>query len=528
MRFKFAIITISILCLNRGFGAEPTDPGIDLLLQKGIITEDEAAKAKAASQAIRENNATNQMLMPNVASPWKISSGIKELELFGDVRVRYEDREGDDPYGGHIDLQRFRYAVRVGLRGNLADDFSFGVRVDTSANPRSPWVTMGSSTSGTPYQGPFGKSQGGLNIGQAYLGWQPESWVEVSVGKMPNPLYTSSMVWDPDLNPEGLAERFKYTIGEADLFANFGQFLYQDTNPEDVSGDYFGLGNRNASLPFLLAWQGGVDYHITSKINWKMAATLYNYIGFSQLYNGVNAQVPDFSGTYIGEGATQDPIGAPAAYNLGSGQFSSDGFFANQTAVNDLLVLDIPAEFNIKLHKLNFKVFGDFAYNLNGTARANAAYTASQSLETILAGSAAGSQGFKAIHSPQPHDVKAYQFGLAISSTNFASGPAQGLVYGTVAKKHAWEARTYWQHVEQYALDPNLMDSDFFEGRENLEGIYSALAYGFSDNITGTVRYGYAARINNNLGTGGSNQDILQMNPIDRYHLFQVDLSFRF
>ena len=44
------------------------------------------------------------------------------------------------------------------------------------------------------------------------------------------------MVWDPDLNPEGAAERFKYTVGNADFFANFGQFLYQDNNPSYISG----------------------------------------------------------------------------------------------------------------------------------------------------------------------------------------------------------------------------------------------------------------------------------------------------
>ena len=67
-----------------------------------------------------------------------------------------------------------------------------------------------------------------------------------------------------------------------------------------------------------------------------------------------------------------------------------------------------------------------------------------------------------------------------------------------------------------------------FEGRANLEGIYFALAYGFTDNVIGTFRYGYAQRINNKLGTGGSNLDIPQINPIQRYNLLQLDLTLRF
>jgi len=29
---------------------------------------------------------------------------------------------------------------------------------------------------------------------------------------MPNPLVTTPMVWDPDINPEGLAEQWKHTF----------------------------------------------------------------------------------------------------------------------------------------------------------------------------------------------------------------------------------------------------------------------------------------------------------------------------
>ena len=132
------------------------------------------------------------------------------------------------------------------------------------------------------------------------------------------------------------------------------------------------------------------------------------------------------------------------------------------------------------------------------------------------------------ISSPQIHDVKAYQIGFGIGSTNLVYGPTQGLVYGISSRKNAWEFRTYWQHIEQYALDPNLIDTDFFEGVENLQGIYAAFAYGFSHNVIGTVRYGYASRINDKLGTGGSGQDIPQMNPINNFSVFQVDLTFRF
>ena len=63
----------------------------------------------------------------------------------------------------------------------------------------------------------------------------------------------------------------------------------------------------------------------------------------------------------------------------------------------------------------------------------------------------------------------------------------------------------------------------------NLQGLYAAGAYSFTDAIIGTLRYGYAQRINRNIpGTGGSNPDLPNLNPIDDYRLIQFDLTWKF
>ena len=51
------------------------------------------------------------------------------------------------------------------------------------------------------------------------------------------PLYTTPMVWDSDINPEGAFEKFKYTVDNVDVFVEFGQF------------DYQGLGFRPRRFP---------------------------------------------------------------------------------------------------------------------------------------------------------------------------------------------------------------------------------------------------------------------------------------
>ena len=93
--------------------------------------------------------------------------------------------------------------------------------------------------------------------------------------------------------------------------------------------------------------------------------------------------------------------------------------------------------------------------------------------------------------------------------------------------KHDWEASVAWQHVDQYALDPNLVDSDIYDSRVNMEGIVVRLGYAVSDAITANLTYGYGLQIDDDLGTGGVG-DAFSINPLHRYQIFQADLSVKF
>ena len=460
-----ALATIAATTQAPGQSAEAL---INKLIQKGVLTENEG------KELLTETD-TNLVS----ASKWRLSEAIKNVTLFGDVRFRYEYRGADNApnSGSKTDdyyRERFRYAARFGLKGDLYDNFYYGVRLETSSNPRSPWITFGDDSSPTPSS----KSSDGINIGQAYLGWRPSSWYEMTVGKMPMPLYVTPLVWDSDINPEGAVEKFKFSVGPADLFANFGQFMYQDSNPDH---------GVPSSDTFLLAWQVGANVKVAKDMSLKLAPVIYNYTGIGS-GNGLNTP-------YTGEGSK--------GLNVGLNTGSSTNF--NQNGINDLLVLEVPAEFNMKVGRYGARMFGDFAYNFLGDDRARAA--------AVAAGPSVLPHAFTG-------ENKAYQAGVGFGNL--------GLVYGQTSKKNTWEARAYWQHLEQYSLDVNLIDSDFLEGRANLEGVYTAVAYSFTDSIIGTLRYGYAHRINDHLGTGGSNPDLPVLNPVNQYHLLQLDLTWRF
>ena len=240
---RFIYLGVSASLVLGGLAARAQDAGalLDLLVRKKIITDQEAEEVRA--ELTKEVATTS-------AGKWKLSTPITELELYGDARLRYEYRGGEtggvEPLAapspgvaGRHDWQereRERYRLRIGLRGTLADDWFFGVRLETSTNPRSTNVTFGDDSN----NGPFAKNSDGINVGQVYLGYRGFPDITLTGGKMPNPLITTLMVWDADINPEGLSEQWKHSFtfniggdgaGALRLFEAGAVYLPQDGEP---------------------------------------------------------------------------------------------------------------------------------------------------------------------------------------------------------------------------------------------------------------------------------------------------------
>ena len=195
----------------------------------------------------------------------------------------------------------------------------------------------------------------------------------------------------------------------------------------------------------------------------QIAPTLYNYSGNGDSFNA------HFQG------------GDPFITNAAS-------LAQNQTGINSLLVYDMPWEIGWKIQQLPMRVFGDFAVNFDGDDRALAA----------------GHPG----HGDQRY---AYQAGVGI---------------GQLKRKHDWQIDAYYQHTDQYTLDPNLIDSDLFNQTLNLHGPVVRVGYMLSDAVWVNATWGYAWRVDDALGTGGVTD--LAINPIDQYQIFQFDLNLKF
>lgn len=493
----FLFISTFLLCAGALHGQD-SNALLDLLVKKKLITEKEANEVR--TELSKDTKATS-------AGKWKLSTPITELELYGDARLRYEIRNGETQSDDTQQRNRERYRLRLGLRGILADDWFFGVRLETSQNPRSTNVTFADDTSSTSGGGggPFAKGSDGINVGQAYLGYKGFHDITLTAGKIPNPIITTQMIWDPDINPEGLSEQWKHTftiaLGEKeeksgayskdgsepkdgppakkssarnlkiDVFANFGQFVYDDTNFENPFGAHGTIhqpGQRGSQLipesdAFLLAWQVGAKFTFPNNLYAQIAPVLYNYTGNGDTFN------VHFQG------------GDPSLSNANS-------LAQNQTGINSLLVFDLPVEVGWKLGDLPMRLFADFAVNLEGDDRA----------------AAAG-------HPGKGDQRYAYQIGGAV---------------GQLKKKGDWQVTVFWQRQDQYALDPNLVDTEFWDSKLNLEGVGVTFAYMLSDAVWLNFLYGYAEQADKGLGTGGGGD--IAANPMKNFQLFQADLNVKF
>jgi len=492
---KLTLAAVALCFALGGTAARAQDAGalLDLLVRKRLITDQEAEEVR--TELVKESAST-------AAGKWKLSTPITEVELYGDVRLRYEYRGGrlpdhyqfgQDNQNDWYERHRERYRLRVGLRGTLADDWFFGLRLETNTDPRSTNVTFGGESSG----GPFAKGDDGIFVGQAYFGYTGFPDFKFTGGRMPQPLITTSMVWDDDINPEGLAEQWKHTFtfnlggggGEAvqsyskggyskegkgvvappagepfklklDVFVNFAQFVYDDENPEnpigpnpttDANGSTQKIPTTDA---FMLAWQIGARLTFPNNVYFQLAPTVYNYTGNGDTFN------VHFQG---------DPGG-------------------NQTGINSLLVFDMPMEVGWKLWNLPMRIFGDFAVNFDADDRAAAAGHAG-----------GGGQRY------------AWELGLGV---------------GQLKAKGDWEIRAWWQHSDQFSLDTNLVDSDIFDARVNIQGIAVKAGYMLADPISLNLTYSYGWRTNGNYGTGGIGN--IPINPVDEYQLLQADMSVKF
>src|SRR5437660_1479852 len=159
-----------------------------------------------------------------------LSNAIGRFRLSGDVRVRGESFMQKTTQ----DRNRARVRVRIGIEGQLNQDFTGSVAIATGAQG-DPTTTNETLTNA------FDRKTIALDKG--YITYNPvaHSWLSLSGGKFPYLWQRTSVTGDPDLNPEGFDQ--KVSFNRKGFLQNFTvQALELLYNESSTAQDSYVLG----------------------------------------------------------------------------------------------------------------------------------------------------------------------------------------------------------------------------------------------------------------------------------------------
>ncbi|MGZ0787001.1 hypothetical protein DNK59_15755 [Pseudomonas sp. TKO26] len=252
---------------------------LDMLKANGSISQAqymelqaELAKDQKAQQIAQQaQQETNEQVAAAAKKANELSAFDQKLawaaktQFKGDVRIRQETVKIDgEANNGGRDKDRQRIRARLGAYSEINPQVDTGIRIATGGgdDARSTNQDMDNY---------FNKKQIWLDLG--YIDYHPDAVKNLHVigGKMLQPWVSmGDVIWDSDINPEGLAVTYKYPLGgSAELFGSLGNYSLKD----NVDGE--GVQFRHDLR--LTAGQLGSRFAITDNLKLTVGGSVYAY-----------------------------------------------------------------------------------------------------------------------------------------------------------------------------------------------------------------------------------------------------------
>ena len=508
----FAIAGVLALGLS-AVKAQSDGALLDALVKKGVLSDQEAEDIPATEAKDYSTTAAGKL---------SLSDHITALKLYGDARLRY-DYIDENPQNSAFNAannnasgnQRYRYRIRVGADYTFTDNFKAGFELESSTAADSANQSFGNGFSKYP-----------INVGLIYLQWKPVDWLVLTGGKQKNPLYTTDLVWDPDINPEGGSEVASWTFpldfsspapardpkdakaisapvesGPSDMSLSVGltagQFIYADNGEnsgDSISGGGAGSANVDNTDVWMFVEQIPVQFNFNKTTFVKVAPGITTYMG------GGNTNIS----TSLGSAGSNTNTGTLI---FGAGTAIP---YQNVHATDGLNIFTAPGEFDFKFAELPFKLYWDFALNLQGGDRTQQVYL----FQDNNAPNA---------FAPQNRDLDDNLAWMA------------GLQVGQNKKKGDWSIKADFRQVGLSSIDPNLNDSDWGDSYLNQQGIKVQSIYNFTDFLTGSISYYNTWNYKSNLfaatapgASGSSSAQVYALAPANATQRVQVDMIWKF
>lgn len=231
--FRFFLVALVLVVAAPSLAAVPDaefqalKETVELLAGRVAELERELAAERARHDPVAAAAALPAEAAAEASAVASDGSSAPRVAVHGDVRLRYEKINRESEAG----RSRERLRARAALTARVQDDLRVGVGLSTrqDGNPASSNQTLGGGASGKD-----------IYLDQAWVEWTIRPGLQLLGGKFRNKQYRPGghgMLWDSDLNPEGLA--LSWDNGR--FFANLlGSWLESDT----ASGKAFGVGGQ--------------------------------------------------------------------------------------------------------------------------------------------------------------------------------------------------------------------------------------------------------------------------------------------
>ncbi|MFO3722386.1 putative porin [Pseudomonas sp. HLMP] len=258
-----ASLTGMMLALSAPASAAVDAKLLEMLRANGSINEAQYNELQADLAQETKEKADQKAQADRLSSFEQKVAWAAKTQIKGDVRLRYEDVNVDNPNSRSNNQDRERVRARVGFYSEINPQVDAGVRVATgsSSDARSTNQSLDNY---------FDKKS--LWVDLAYLDWHPTALPGLHLigGKMNQPWVSmGDIIWDSDINPEGIAVTYKTDLGGAELFASAGHYNLKD----NVDGD--GVQFKHDAQ--LYHGQLGTHFGLADTVKVTVGGSIYGY-----------------------------------------------------------------------------------------------------------------------------------------------------------------------------------------------------------------------------------------------------------
>jgi hypothetical protein len=231
----------------------------ELIHQRESIEKGQAVQKEEIQKAVKSE--TEQ-----VEKSWRewVPEWVRTIQFSGDLRLRYErlwDRgmlNQDGTPAKQDPRDRGRIRVRLYVDAPITDEIDTHLMVSTNMSTHQE-----STTSNATFGEDFNDK--GIYLARAYAEYKP-NWLKglaLGAGKFKKNFYHTDIMWDPDVNPEGAYEYYRYSGSKV-----FQPFVY-------LSQMVVNENNRTPDAMLYLS-QAGFEWKI-GPVKWMLAGSYYSW-----------------------------------------------------------------------------------------------------------------------------------------------------------------------------------------------------------------------------------------------------------